>query len=601
MVAGLGAALEAPQIPPEARERIRVFLDLYQAAISHLDSMRPDLFVHRLIERIGLRRQLLFAGSTEVAHRLLNLAKFGELAGAYVRRSPQATAREFSQSIASVAEAGIREAEAVSARERRSGVQILGMRAAKGVEFEHVFVMGLSAKQFPSIQPLRHQPIPDPLLKETLPQTGEQSREEAMRRLLYVSMTRAKSRVVFSYPINWNNQSPQQPSPLIEKAREAINGEWKEKTEELFGPSESLQSTFQALRDDLLATVSQVGNRLGELRFDTDLDVSHAVVRYLELLKISSLIDQAATDRQSIAEALPEINARLKHVVTPEQREIFESSPLDEYLLTAERDERLRARAVASRSEPSLEPFLPRRGEGLQLSASDIDTYLRCPLKYKFARVFRIPSEPTINQRFGILMHQVLERFHDATSADHSIEEMLTLLETAWRRGGFGESEEERQFHAKALKACARYHERFKSEESEPVWFERPFHYKLGVHHLRGRVDRVDRLPDGRYELIDYKTGRPHTPAQLEQDIQLSIYALGARNAWEIETAVQSYYYVLDDQKVPVEFGEEQRAWITETVAEVGDGIQSQSFEPTPSPTACSMCDYRIACPAAER
>ena len=46
------------------------------------------------------------------------------------------------------------------------------------------------------------------------------------------------------------------------------------------------------------------------------------------------------------------------------------------------------------------------------LSASDIETYRLCPLKYKFARVFRIPQEPTINQRFGIVLHQVLERFH---------------------------------------------------------------------------------------------------------------------------------------------------------------------------------------------
>ena len=31
------------------------------------------------------------------------------------------------------------------------------------------------------------------------------------------------------------------------------------------------------------------------------------------------------------------------------------------------------------------------------------------------------------------------------------------------------------------------------------------------------------------------------------------------------------------------------------------DGILSQGFEPTPSFAACSVCDYRIACPAAER
>ena len=68
--------------------------------------------MHRLIERLGLRRQLLFAASTEVVERLRNLAKFAELAAAYVRRSPQATAREFARSIAAVADAGLREEEA---------------------------------------------------------------------------------------------------------------------------------------------------------------------------------------------------------------------------------------------------------------------------------------------------------------------------------------------------------------------------------------------------------------------------------------------------------------------------------------------------------
>ena len=34
---------------------------------------------------------------------------------------------------------------------------------------------------------------------------------------------------------------------------------------------------------------------------------------------------------------------------------------------------------------------------------------------------------------------------------------------------------------------------------------------------------------------------------------------------------------------------------------EVADGIRSQGFEPTPSYSACSWCDFRIACPAAER
>jgi DNA helicase-2/ATP-dependent DNA helicase PcrA len=599
MVAALGAAMESPQIPPEARDRIALFLKTYRSAAGALDSTRPDLYVHRLIERLGLRRQLLFAASTEVVERLVNLAKFGELAADYLRRSPQATAREFARSIAAVADAGLREEEA-AAGDRPRCVQVMGMRAAKGVEFDHVYVLGVMAARMPGPRQRTLEPIPDALIKEALPPDSKAAHVAEMRRLLHVAMTRARKLLVIAYPAVTERGSVQPPSPFAEEARAAVDGEWEPREEELFGPAETLQSTFRLLRDELLTTVQQVGGRLGELRFDTDLDVAHAVVRYLEVLKLSALMERTRGGL-SVEEALPEVNARLLQAATAEQREIFETSALDEYLLDAERDEKLRARAVAQRTEPSLEQFLPRRGDGLVLSASDIETYRTCPLKYKFARVFRIPSEPTLNQRFGILVHQVLERFHGGGATTGSLPELLGLLEAGWRRGGFGDSEEERQLRAKATQALLRYHERFQDEDGEPVWFERAFSFKLGPHLLRGRVDRVDKLPDGAYELIDYKTGRPKSATQLREDVQLSLYAVGARESWQLEAAHQAYYYVLDDAKVPVERTADDRDWITDTVFEVADGILGQGFEPTPSWTACSMCDYRIACPAAEK
>jgi hypothetical protein len=138
-----------------------------------------------------------------------------------------------------------------------------------------------------------------------------------------------------------------------------------------------------------------------------------------------------------VADALPEVNEILLQGVTPEQREILVGSPLDEWLRDAERDADARPVVVGDGGEPSLDPFIPRRGDGLMLSASDIDTYRICPLKYKFARVFRIPQEPTIHQRFGIAMHQVLERYH--TSGAQTLEELRDLYEAAWRRAGFGD------------------------------------------------------------------------------------------------------------------------------------------------------------------
>src|SRR5262249_40335581 len=246
-------------------------------------------------------------------------------------------------------------------------------------------------------------------------------------------------------------------------------------------------------------------------------------------------------------------NGLLRQVATPEQQTELDASPLDAYLLASERDRDSRRRLIAARHEPSLEAFLPRRGDGgPSLSASAPGLYLTRPLKYKFARVFGIPQEPTINQRFGILIHNVLERFHreEPEPGEDGLRRLMGLLEAGWRRSGFGTSDDELQYRDRAREAMRLYWERERGDEGGPVWLERQFDFQVGPHHVRGRVDRVDRLPDGSHELIDYKTGERKSEADLESDLQLALYRLAAREAWDLEAGIGSYYYVLDAEKV---------------------------------------------------
>ena len=144
------------------------------------------------------------------------------------------------------------------------------------------------------------------------------------------------------------------------------------------------------------------------------------------------------------------------------------------------------------------------------------------------------------------------------------------------------------------------YWERERDAEGEPVWLERRFDFSIGPHHLRGRVDRVERLPGGTHELIDYKTGERKSEADLAEDLQLALYRLAAREAWDIEATSGSYYYVLDAEKVAVQAAPDDAERVERTVLEVGEGVMSQDFEPRPSPSVCSWCDYRLICPAAE-
>ena len=498
LVLGLGAATESPQVPPEARERIQRFLELHRGAAADLGTLALDVFVARLIERLGMRGRALLA-PRDAGEQSAGLEQLQQLAREFVEERPDAGVRELSRHLATV-----------------------------------------------------------------VPGAGDHA---------YADL---------------------QDQPLGENAGR-------------------LADTLRLLREEVLDGVTRIGGRLSELRLDTDLDISHGVARYLELLKLSAVLQRP--DGQSLAEALDDVNSRLLAAATPLQREILQTSPLDETLLDADCDDRTRVQAVAPREEHSLGPFLPRRGIGLALSASDIQTYRACPLRYKFARVLRIPTEQTVHQRFGIVVHQVLERYH--ADGGQTLAQLLELLDARWRRAGFGDSERDRELFEKAQVALTHYHARLGGQDSQPVWFERSFDFRLGPHHVRGRVDRVDRvgavaraLAGGdaagggeaaeEYELIDYKTSRPKTAEQLRDDIQLSLYALAAREDWKLECSQQAYYYVLDDLKVPVSRDDRDAESVKGVVLEVGEGILAQEFEATPSRSACSICDYRIVCPVAE-
>jgi superfamily I DNA/RNA helicase/RecB family exonuclease len=563
MVSAAEAALESPQIPPEARERIQSFLKLYGAASAAMEERRADVFVRRLIEVVGLRRQRLFAAQPEVAERLLGLSRLAELAAAWTRREPNGSTRDFVRHLSAVADAGV-EPAGVAEPPARGAVQGLSRDAVKGMEFEHVFVLGLERGE-----------------------GADRIGRPARRGLVLARVERG---------------GETRPSAPYADALAGAGAEEEAHEEELFGPAEGLHATYRKLREEVLEASWKAGRELSEPRLDTAVDVNRAIARYLELLKLAALAQRPGNE--ATAEAIEAVNGLLRQVATPEQQAELDASSLDSYLLGSEREREGRRKLIAARQEPSLEAFLPRRGDGaLSLSASDLDLYLTCPLKYKFARVFGIPQEPTINQRFGILIHNVLERFHkegEDQGGEEGLRRLMDLFEAGWRRSGFGSSDDELQFRDRAREAMRLYWERERDSEGEPVWLERKFDIRIGEHHVRGRVDRVDRLPGGGHELIDYKTGERKSESDLESDLQLALYRLAAREDWGLEADSGSYYYVLDAEKVAAPVRPDDAERVERTVFQVGEGVLGQDFEPRPSPAVCSWCDYRLICPAAE-
>jgi ATP-dependent helicase/nuclease subunit B len=126
---------------------------------------------------------------------------------------------------------------------------------------------------------------------------------------------------------------------------------------------------------------------------------------------------------------------------------------------------------------------------------------------------------------------------------------------------------------------------------------------------LRGRIDRIDRLRDGTYDVVDYKTGRFFLPGGVEKahfaggrQLQHALYALAAERLLRridagARVASGSYYF-------PSERGGGQRARrevapLSKLAPLVGDllgVIASGAFVHTTDDSDCSYCDFQLAC-----
>ena len=292
MVAGCEAALDSPQFQPEARERIQTFLKLYGTAAAAMEERRADVFVRRLIEAVGLRRQRLFAAQPEVAERLLGALAAGRAGD----RLDAARAARLDPRLRRLPQ---RRRRGRGRPDRRRGAARAGRRGrdwhrarSRGSEFDHVFALGLEAE-------------------------ADWGRHRAARPHRAGALAgRAPPRARAALPRAYAEALAASPDAVEE-----------EHEEELFGPAEGLHATYRTLREQVLEASWRAGRELSEPRLDTAIDVNRAIARYLELLKLAALAQRPG--EEPTAEAIEAVNGLLRQVATPEQQAELDASSLD--------------------------------------------------------------------------------------------------------------------------------------------------------------------------------------------------------------------------------------------------------------------------------
>ena len=116
---------------------------------------------------------------------------------------------------------------------------------------------------------------------------------------------------------------------------------------------------------------------------------------------------------------------------------------------------------------------------------------------------------------------------------------------------------------------------------------------------VAGRIDRIDKAPGNRVVVIDYKTGKPKSQEDADESLQLSIYALAAREKWGYETDQLAFYNLEENSLVITRRSEGELQEARLKVEDVAKNIADGNFEANPG-FHCRFCAYKNLCPATE-
>lgn len=149
-----------------------------------------------------------------------------------------------------------------------------------------------------------------------------------------------------------------------------------------------------------------------------------------------------------------------------------------------------------------------------------------------------VPREPGMSARKGTAFHAWVEEYFGAAG-------MLDLDAAA--------GSDDHIDAAYGLDSMVETFRRSEWADRAPAHVEVPVETRIGDVVVRGRIDAVFRDADGRWDLVDWKTGRRPSAGQLKvKAVQLAVYRL----AWSrlkgvpLEDVRAAFYYVADDQVV---------------------------------------------------
>lgn len=245
-------------------------------------------------------------------------------------------------------------------------------------------------------------------------------------------------------------------------------------------------------------------------------------------------------------------------------------------------------------------PTFRSTGEGdpdLVLSFSAISAYRECPRQHWYRYRLRLPAPVGVEAQFGTILHMVLMRAGRLLRAGRelTVELLRDLHQETWETVGLSEPRRRPALEAIGWRLLERFYEAG-GLDARPSLVEAPFVVGQDGWTLRGVIDRVDETGNGAWRIVDYKTGSPVPASRLRRDLQLALYALGARQAFGLDPLELEIVYLKNAQRLLLPAAEGLLEEARKAGAEVAAGVRMGRFEPRPERRRCSLCAYRLAC-----
>ncbi len=150
-------------------------------------------------------------------------------------------------------------------------------------------------------------------------------------------------------------------------------------------------------------------------------------------------------------------------------------------------------------------------------SPTDINNYLDCPWKYFYANLLRIPQTVTKSSAYGTAIHAALADYfeHMQNGKEMSAEETFESFKASLGRQPITDSDK-KELMKKGEKSLISFINHYAGTWEKNFLTETPISGgEIDGIPIKGRIDRIELLNNGKVRVIDFKTGKYKTMGQI--------------------------------------------------------------------------------------